>query len=366
MAKDSIAVNRNTPDPGVHVPEAVRRAAAAADAAMQSAQPEPPKPQVQNPPDDQFISIVQADPPQRLPQSVTQPAAQPQPQAEPQPPAPAQPQAPPAENWEHRYRAMEGRYKQAAEALLSANSRMEALETMLANMQSAPAAPPPPVQVTQRKLITQKDIDEVGPDLIDVIRRAAQEVVPDVSPLQQELERLRGQVTGTVQHVSQNARQMMHQQLDDGLPEWRTINHDPEFHAWLALPDPYSGATRKKLLTDAYENNQGNRVLSIFRGFASELAATRPTEDPPFVPQPQPQPAAPTGPTLKDLAAPGRARVAAAPQAPAEKQTIRTSDINAFYAAVRRGEYRGREELKAQYEAELNLAMREGRVMRDT
>jgi hypothetical protein len=359
MAKESIVVNRNQPDPGVHVPDAVRRASAAADAAMQAAQPqEPPKP-AQNPPDDQFISIVQADPPQRLPQSVTpqEPSVEPQ-KNDPPPPAP--------ENWEHRYKAMEGRYRQAAEALLSANSRMEALETMLANLQTAPAPAPRPEPPPRRQLITQKDIDEVGPDLIDVIRRAAQEVAPDVTPLQAELERLRGQVSGTVQHVSQNARQLMHQQLDDGLPEWRTINHDPEFHAWLALPDPYSGATRKKLLTDAYENNQGHRVLSIFRGFASELAATRPTEDPSFEPQPLPQQATPTGPTLKDLAAPGRARVAAAPQAPAEKQTIRTSDINAFYAAVRRGEYRGREELQAKYEAELNLAMREGRVIRNT
>jgi len=331
---------------------------------MQAAQPqEPLKPQsVQNPPDDQFISIVQADPPQRLPQSVTPPQPQPQPGEPPKtdPPAPA------PENWEHRFKAMEGRYRQAAEALLSANSRMEALETMLATMQNAPPPAAPQPQPQRRQLITQKDIDEVGPDLIDVIRRAAQEVAPDVTPLQAELDRLRGQVTGTVQHVSQNARQLMHQQLDDGLPEWRTINHDQDFHAWLALPDPYSGATRKKLLTDAYENNQGHRVLSIFKGFASELAATRPPEELSSGPQPLPQPAAPTGPTLKDLAAPGRARVAAAPQAPAEKQTIRTSDINAFYAAVRRGEYRGREELKAQYEAELNLAMREGRVVRDT
>lgn len=388
---EQVRVDRTIVDPGVVVPEAVRRAAAAADAALQAAT-QPPKSDTAPAPKvdpNEFITIAPQNPPQRLPNSVTslgkEPPEQPQqqPQQEPQPQQraqepPAQPQAPQQEpNYKHMYESMHGRYRQTNDALVQANARIEALENMLADLRTMPAAAPaaPAAQPPQRQLVTQKDIDEVGPDLIDLMRRISQEQVATVAPppsLLNEVQQLRQQVTGTAQQVTQTARQAMHSKLDEEIPDWRTINHDPEFHAWLALPDAYSGVNRKKLLTDAYGQNDAARVLSFFRGFASELAATAPTEPATIEPQPQApaspsgRRAAPNGPSLAELAAPGRARVAAAPTPPAEKQLITTADINAFYADIRKGAYRGREQLQQQLEAELHQAMREGRVVKNT
>lgn len=352
-------------DPEVFVPEPVRRAAANADAAMQAANApaEPAAPANAN----EFISIAPAAPPQKLPGSVTTvgntPPAEPQ-----QPPAPAQPEP----NYEHMYQSMLGRHRQASEALIQANNRIEALEAMLASMRDMPASPSPQAapQSPAQPLVTQKDIEEVGPDLIDLMRRISKEQMPASTlppTVLDEIKSLREQVAGTRQVVTTNARQDMHNKLDTEMPDWQAINHNPDFHAWLALPDAYSGVTRQKLLTEAYGQNNAARVLQFFRGFASELAATRPTDPSVIQPQPQvPSRPAPSGPTLAELAAPGRARVAAAPTPPAEKQTIYTSDINAFYADVRKGAYRGREQLQQQLEAELHTAMRENRVVKNT
>lgn len=353
-------------DGDVVIPEAVRRAAAAADAAMQAANPQPepaPQPVANN---DQ-ITIAEPPAPTGLPERVPlqiEPAPPPAPQPEP----PPQPQPPADEadaaTWKNRYEAMLGRFRDATSQLTQAQSRMEALENMLATVQTAPRAP----TAEPVRFLTKKDEEDMGPEMIDFVKRAAQEVAgTKIAELEATVQNLTRQLQGTVQHVETDARAAMHTALADKLPNWQQINHDPDFHAWLALQDPFSGVMRKKLLTDAYAQNQTARVLSIFQGFVSETAATRPAAPAEVLPPaPAPQGQQPTRPTLEELAAPGRARTAAAPSAPAEKQLIRTSDINNFWAAVRRGAYKGREELQRQHEEELNLAMREGRILRDT
>jgi hypothetical protein len=45
-----------------------------------------------------------------------------------------------------------------------------------------------------------------------------------------------------------------------------------------------------------------------------------------------------------------------------EKQILTQQQIVEFYNSVRRGEYRGREAERVQAEAEVNLAIAEGRV----
>lgn len=351
-------------DTDVQVPEAVRRAAAAADAAMQAANPQPQPPAPQPSANNDQIQIAPPPAPTGLPDRVPmeiQPAPPPPSNPEPQPPQP-QPQPVDESTWENRYHAMLGRYRDASAQLTAVNSRVEALENMLATVQNAPRPPQEPSP--RSKLITPKDEEDMGPEMIDFVRRAAKEVAGEqVAQLEATVAELRAQLRGTTQNLEVDARTRMHNTLDERLPNWNDINHDPDFHAWLALQDPFSGVTRKKLLSEAYAQNQTARVLALFQGFVSETAAMSPAASPAPAPTSQ---VADQRPTLEDLAAPGRARTAAAPSAPAEKQIIRTSQINAFYADVRKGAYKGREAEQRQHEAELQAAMREGRVVRDT
>ena len=144
-------------DPDVQVPEAVRRAAAAADAAMKAANPQQPDPAPQPTAQNNNDGITIAEPvaptglPDRVPLTI-EPAPPPPPQPEPPQPAP-QPAPQPTDDadaatWKNRYEAMFGRFRDATSQLTAANSRMEALENMLATVQNAPRAPtaaPPPI-----------------------------------------------------------------------------------------------------------------------------------------------------------------------------------------------------------------------------
>lgn len=130
------------------------------------------------------------------------------------------------------------------------------------------------------------------------------------------------------------ARRNLETTLDTQVPSWRDVNVAQEFHSWLALPDLFSGAIRHELLKAAYEQNDTPRVLAFFKGFLAQEAASAPA---PYG-QTQPAPADATQGDasgkipLETFAAPGRAKTAAAPVAPAEKPTFTHAQIAKFYA----------------------------------
>lgn len=368
-----LRANPRAIDPDVKIPAAVRRAAEAADAAQKAAYPDQvaapaPTPGPTNP-----DTITIADPPPQpppapvtpqgnepAPQPQPQPTPAPQPQPEPQP-APQQ-WAPEVELEFHRIRSAEGRKRAQIESqLIQANDRLALLENSLAELQAARNVAPASTPAPPTKLITDQEANEFGPEMIDVMgRRAVEAVSPQLAELRAMMEGLSQEVKGTVQVTKTTAKQTMLASLDAQFPEWRRINKDDGFKAWLLLQDPLFGVTRQSALLKAYEQNDTGRVLNFFKGFVSELAASTPADDPAPVPTPAPSPARPS---LDSLAAPGRARVSAQPNgAPAEKQIITTADVNAFYDAVRKGFYNGREAEKQALEQELFAAQREGRV----
>lgn len=344
-------------DPDVNIPEAVKRSIAAAEAAQKAAYPDQPAAPAAPKPPANADTIVVADPP-----------AAPAPPAEPASPVtPPGNEPPPAEKtWPpevelemQRIRSAEGRRRAALEQQLSqAADRMSILENRLNELASAPPPAPVAPPAPPTRLVTEEEENNFGTEMLDVIGRRARETIsPELAELRAMMAGIEQKLTGTAEAQKQTSRQSMLGKLNSDLPEWKQINVQPEFKAWLALPDPYFGVSRLGALKTAFEQNDTARVLNFFNGFVSELAASTPANDPEII-----SPAPPARPSLETLAAPGRARSSAQPTAPAEKQIITTADIDAFYAAVRKGLYNGREAEKLSLEQELFAAQREGRV----
>lgn len=353
----SLRANPNPIDPDVKVPAAVRRAAEAAEAAQRAAYPDQTPEPVTPAPSGDTIQIAApntappAPTPAPAPSTVTPTGNEP----------PATPVAGSAEDWAQKYRSAEGRRMKAEQQLGQAHDRLASLEETVNLLQSRMNAPPEPTPAPTR-LISEAEENEFGAEMLDVMgRRAKESISPELAELRRMMQGIEQKVDGVTTATVRSARDTMLSSLDSQLPEWRTINKTDEFKAWLALQDPLFGATRHSALTKAYEQNDTSRVLNFFKGFVSELAATIPAEDTNIEPAPAPRPAKPD---LASLAAPGRARTSAQPNAPAEKQIITSADIDAFYAAKRRGAYRGREAEAELLEQELFLAQRENRVVR--
>lgn len=282
---------------------------------------------------------------------VTEPEQQPSlPLGEPQQPSP------PSPDWEARYATLQGKY----------NSEMAELRGQLRSMQDILAAsqrqhqeqPPPPAN--HAASIPPADVDAYGQDLIDGVyrwtdARYAQRIA--------ELERRMGAAEQNGQQLQQlqvhTSAVSVEAALDRALPEWRSINTDPNFVAWLNTEDPFSGQRRQDMITRAYESGNAARTLAFFQAYQREHTAVSPS---PMIPPTQTAPAADRLP-LADLAVPGRAPTAAppAPGAP-QKRIWTTGEISAFYRQAQRGVFRDRPEDYARIEADILAAPLEGRV----
>jgi hypothetical protein len=181
----------------------------------------------------------------------------------------------------------------------------------------------------ERKMLTRQDLDNFGPELLDVATRAARHALaPELQQLHEENQQLRNE-------VGRAAKMSIDQYLDREVPNWRQINADERFHSWLLMPDTYSGVIRDRLLKDAAHAANAQRVASFFKGFLQEQGAGV---------------QAPASP------APQRAR-----RAPSGRPIYTRGQISEMWARRRKGEIS--DEQWARWEYELCLASKEGRVV---
>jgi len=346
-------------DPNVRMPDSVR--AAAAKAASFYEQPPADAPASAEPAKEPAAEgvtepVTPAQPPAAAaPEPAKEPAAAPA--APVQPVEPQQPE-PTEQDWHHRFLSMQGRYNASQKTIGSLQEQIAQMGDELMRMQGALQGQPPTQGQqpdTRYQKLTEKDVQEYGTELIDVVKRAAAEVVAP------ELESVKAENAELKREVAYTARERLLQHLDTALPEWRTINKDQRFLQWLNLPNVYTGVIRKQMLNQAYQAAHAPRVLAFFKDFLSEERATGHSTTPT-------QPAAPAAPRtaavqLETLAAPGKARPASGnTDAPADKPVFTRAQIAAFYADVRAQRYAGRDAEKNRLEQEIFAAQREGRV----
>lgn len=184
---------------------------------------------------------------------------------------------------EQRYKVLQGKYnaevprlQQQLRDALDANRDMREqhsnLKAKVALMEekakSTPAAP-------AKLPLSQEEIDQFGPDLIDIIERVAGATV---TPL---IDQKVGTVAKDVQQVKQNtgniektmaesSREKMMKALAEAVPNWEAQDQDPNFLEWLDQTDPYSNTVRGKMLGEAFQANNASRVIAFFKGFQNE------------------------------------------------------------------------------------------------
>lgn len=262
------------------------------------------------------------------------------------------------ESWKHKFESVNGRYTRAMEQVRALTEQVQNLQTLMAQMQTQPSQTSLPDFQAER-LITDDEARDYGEDFLKVVgKKAKEELGPIFKGYESKIKELEERLQGVTGVVSMSAQEKMFQRMDSELPDWREINRNEEFLNWLALPDPYSGAIRHELLKQAFAGNDSSRVMRFFKGFLAEEAAVAPAG------MQEPDATVTTVPKvpLQNLAAPGRAKTAAAGTAPTEKPIFTRAQIARFYADVAANKYRGRDADKTKMEAQIIEASREGRI----
>ncbi len=352
-------------DPNVVIPDHVKAAAAAADAAHAAlyATKEPEA----LAPDPAAEEAARAAAAQAAAEATAAAPAAPEPAPQEQHPAPtAADQNVSAEEWRHRFLSMQGRYNASLREKASMEEQMTQLgqelvrtQNMLAQTHTSPQ-PQAPNRTDHGNvnLITPEDVEGYGEEMIDLARRAALSAVgPELQQLRQENEQLKRRTDNV-------GKQELFARLTAALPNWRQINTSAQFKTWLRLPNVYTGQLRQNMLKAAVDGAEAPKVIALFRDFLAEANATGAGAPAEQIEQPAPAPA-PRQPavSLDTLAAPGRARPASGDsQVPSEKPIYTRAQITKFYDEKRRGFFAGREAEVAAFETDLGLAQREGRI----
>lgn len=276
-------------------------------------------------------------------------------------------------NWENRFKALKGRYdvdqQRSRETLQQFEQRMADVARENARLKN----PPPNVDQPPMQMITEQERADYGADLIEVMKRAAVEaVLPMLKPIAQGVGQVQARIETAEQETGKQFLNRMHSSMDNTVPGWQQLNEDPNFIAWTKRNDIYSGLNRQELLQKAWYAGDSNRVAAFFQGYLAEEAAVDPAAAQARAaaqggygghaqgPASSTQPPTPQRVTLEQLAAPGRARVAAT--APTGKPVWTAEGISQFYMDVARGVFRGRDAERIATEADLMSAQREGRI----
>jgi hypothetical protein len=260
------------------------------------------------------------------------------------------------------YRTLQGKYDaetgRAKEQMSAMSARLRDLENLLSQPAETTQPAATPTDSVQ-SLLTEEEVEDYGQDMIDVIKRAAREAVgQELDTLRAENAQLKQQLGGVQQTTAMSARQTMLNDLDRQQSDWRQINTDPAFMQWAEDIDAFSGQRRIDMLRQAFEENNGPRVLAFFQTFARENAAFK-TSGPTETATPQPQV------SLESLVAPGRASDGSIPRAQEENagRQWTSAQIQKFYSDVQRGVYKNDPAKKAAIEADIVAAQRQGRFV---
>jgi hypothetical protein len=263
-------------------------------------------------------------------------------------------------DWQQKYLTLQGMYNADVPRLQTQNQemagRLGSMEQLIATMQTASA--PESKAAAPVSLLTETEVDEYG-ESIGIMRKVSQEIAApyeqQIADLTATVEQMRGQLVPRVEQIAagqaQSAEQTFWATLTTMVPNWKEINDNAEFQAWLLQTDPLTGMTRQAYLDDAHQLLDIQRVANFFLAWSRVSGAT--------VAQ-----STPTDPKslLAKQVVPGKSRgIGTLTDQP--KRTYTPAQIASFFEDVRKGVYKGKEEDRNALERDIFAAQAEGRIV---
>lgn len=261
---------------------------------------------------------------------------------------------------EQRYKSLQGMWQSAESRLRQSQAQVaeltQRLEELSTKVEQQSQAPQPETSA----LVTDKDTEAFGSDLIDLARRISREefgtrekqLLGQISKLEQQLSAASQQVGAVVDSQVQTAQERFYSALDGALPDWEALQATAEGQQWLVTRIPGTQATWNDALQDAARTFNAGRALEVFEAFL--------TQHPRLDKRKKAQPQQDTRPELQRQVAPSRAATAAS--TPSGKRTYSARDYTTEMDRVVQLNKQRKYDEAAALETELGTALAEGRV----
>lgn len=306
------------------LPEQVRKRAERANQLLEELNGQ--KPGEPTPPSEPSDSPV--DPPTPSPSPSPAPAPTPEPT-----PSPSPAPTPEPENFEHKYRTLQGVLTAETGRLNAAvkvrDDRIAELERQLAEAKATPK-PPTPAPAAQ---FSQDEIDRYGPELLQLIVGKANAIADELvtrkmAEFTPKIEKVENEVKAVGQTMYQNAEQEFWGELRKAVPDIDSVNSNQEFLVWLGQEDDLTGYPRQAILDQAANKLDYKRVIKLFNAGKKALGLPVHGEAAPPPPVSAPAPAAPPiSPSPRTVGTGGTGPTPREPEAP----SVKRSEISAHY-----------------------------------
>lgn len=258
------------------------------------------------------------------------------------PPAPTKTEE---DSFKVKYQVLQGKYNAEVPRLIA---EVKSLKTTLQESNTkvqeliATKPAPQPSEATAKSI--QALTEEHGESFVSNLRNL----------FLTELEHAKGELVGEINKVkdftkgvessSKKTREdSFFERLVEAVPDWESMNIDPEFLSWLGTKEKFSGMTYQDALNVAYADLDSRKVIGLFKAYETEKKPSSRTNE------------------LDVHITPGTQT-----QAPTTQKTqinlLTQMDIQSFYNDVREGKYRGRDDDFKRKEAEIFAAYSEGRI----
>jgi hypothetical protein len=266
------------------------------------------------------------------------------------PPQPAQD----ALYWQKRFETVQGKLDAEMPRLFQQirdqGEMIRKLSAQLAERNAPPAA--------DETLVTQKDIDAYGEDLIDAMRRTAREEARKAYAAEREaLEKKFGAVESQVGQVSQrvekNAVDTFWGEVLTLVPDWLSVDQNPSWIAWLDTSPEFATNSYRELAAQAISKGNPRKIAKLVEAWKKESGQAQVSPPPP----PPPAPIRQQQSELERQVTPSTARSSTPP--PAQKILTR-AEYETLYDV--RNVQRYGEKKAAEMIAEADLAVTENRV----
>lgn len=132
----------------------------------------------------------------------------------------------------------------------------------------------------EASLVTDKDVEDYGDDMISMVRRAAaQEVKQAVAIAIAELRKEFGAVQAQVGHVADRVVQSEADKFWGGVmtlvPEWKQIDNDPRWIEWLDTAPEFSEETYREIAGKAIQKHNAQKIAALVNTWKTALGLTQ-------------------------------------------------------------------------------------------
>ncbi len=268
---------------------------------------------------------------------------------------------PKPDEYEQRYKTLQGKYNKEVPVLASQlaqiNSQLAAVQAELAAVKSGQVTRPDKLASTLAALDNDpkiQHIKETLPDLYDAVALLVTNVETQANAA---IEKLSNRVDTQEATVVKTQQERFWDDLDKFNKDWETIQRTPDFAVWIAQTDRYTGVPRRNLLLDASGKFDSGRTIAFFEDYLADQAPTDDTTRPPV-------PIMPSSPKNTPPIVP-KTVGGKKPVDPGTKTTeyINASEVSAFYNDLQRNKYLGREAESDRLQAKYDLATVQGRII---